>query len=37
LKDDVEVMRKAIEYLERIPSQYGGSQGGDSTPDTKDR
>jgi hypothetical protein len=37
LKDDVEVMKKAIEYLERIPFQYGGSQGGDSTPDTKQR
>jgi hypothetical protein len=35
LKDDVEVMKKAIEYLERTHSQYGGSQGGDSTPDTK--
>jgi hypothetical protein len=37
LKDDVEVMKKAIEYLERVPFQYGGSQGGDSTPDTKQR
>ena len=35
LKDDVEVMKRAIVYLERTHSQYGGSQGGDSTPDTK--
>jgi hypothetical protein len=37
LKDDVEVMKKAIDYLERTHSQNGGSQGGDSTPDIKDR
>jgi hypothetical protein len=37
LKDDVEVMKRAIVYLERTSFQYGGSQGGDSTPDTKER
>jgi hypothetical protein len=37
LKDDVEVMKRAIIYLERDSFQYGGSQGGDSTPDTKER
>ena len=35
LKDDVEVMKKAIDYLERTHSQYGGSPGGDHTHHTK--
>lgn len=37
LKDDPNVLRNAIEYLERTHSQYGGSQGGDSTPDQEKR
>ena len=37
LKDDPNVMRSAIEYLERSSFQYGGSEGVDSTPDTKER
>ena len=37
LKDDPNVLRNAIEYLERDSFQYGGSQGGDSTPDQEER
>ena len=37
LKDDPKVLRNAIEYLERSSFQYGGSQGGDSTPDQEER
>ncbi|CAB4179406.1 Recombination endonuclease VII [uncultured Caudovirales phage] len=37
LKDDPKVLQNAIDYLERNYSQYGGSQGGDSTPDQEER